>query len=377
MTNKRTVKFGEICREVKVSTKNPLADGYDRYIGLEHLDSGSLKIKRWGIIVEDNPSFTRVFKKGQILFGRRRAYLKKAAIAEFDGICSSDIIVMEPQSEESINKLLPFIIQSDKFWAWAVKNSAGGLSPRTKFKPLAEYTVSIPDKVDSAYTLLSKSEATLSALSDLRKSSDSMLYMSLMSFAGVNARNLREFVDSKVNWKLMRVKDCMEICNNARKPISESDRKLMQGNYPYYGPTGVLDNLDHYNFNGQYVLTGEDGDHFLKFKTMPMTQLVSGKFNVNNHAHVLRGTELVTTEWFYFYFLHTWIYKYLTRQGAGRYKLTKDALGAMEIPVPPRNEQEKLSAYFFNATISKQIVSEKENDSTNLALNLRNELLGV
>ncbi|AGP82748.1 restriction modification system DNA specificity subunit [Alteromonas mediterranea MED64] len=377
MTNKRTVKFGEICREVKISTKDPLADGYDRYIGLEHLDSGSLKIKRWGIIADDNPSFTRVFKKGQILFGRRRAYLKKAAIAEFDGICSGDIIVMEPQSEEGINKLLPFIIQSDKFWAWAVKNSAGGLSPRTKFKSLAEYTVSIPDKVDSAFTLLSKSEATLSALSDLRNSSDSMLYMSLISFAGVNARNLKEFVDSKVNWKLMRVKDCMEICNNARKPISESDRKLIQGNYPYYGPTGVLDHLDHYNFIGQYVLIGEDGDHFLKFKTMPMTQLVSGKFNVNNHAHVLRGTELVTTEWFYFYFLHTWIYKYLTRQGAGRYKLTKDALGAMEIPVPPRNEQEKLNAYFFNATRSKQIVSEKENDSKNLALNLRNELLGV
>ena len=88
------VKFGDICREVKLTTKDPIADGYDKYIGLEHLDSGSLKIKRWGLIAEDNPTFTRVFKKGHILIGKRRPYLKKAAIAEFDGICSSDIIVV-------------------------------------------------------------------------------------------------------------------------------------------------------------------------------------------------------------------------------------------------------------------------------------------
>ena len=78
MSEKQTVKFGDICREVKLTTKDPIADGYERYIGLEHLDSGSLKIKRWGMIAEDNPSFTRVFKKGHILFGKRRPYLKKA-----------------------------------------------------------------------------------------------------------------------------------------------------------------------------------------------------------------------------------------------------------------------------------------------------------
>ncbi|OOF09690.1 type I restriction endonuclease subunit S, partial [Salinivibrio sp. MA427] len=93
MTDKQTIKFGDICKEVKLTTKDPIGDGYERYIGLEHLDSGSLKVKRWGMIAEDSPSFTRVFKKGQLLFGKRRPYLKKAAIAEFDGICSGDIIV--------------------------------------------------------------------------------------------------------------------------------------------------------------------------------------------------------------------------------------------------------------------------------------------
>ncbi|HFQ5339693.1 TPA: restriction endonuclease subunit S [Vibrio vulnificus] len=146
MTDKQTVKFGDICKEVKLTTKDPIGDGYERYIGLEHLDSGSLKIKRWGMIAEDNPSFTRVFKKGQILFGKRRPYLKKAAIAEFDGICSGDIIVMEAKSNLTDKELLPHIIQSKVMWNWAIQNSSGSLSPRTKFSVLKELEITLPDK---------------------------------------------------------------------------------------------------------------------------------------------------------------------------------------------------------------------------------------
>lgn len=138
-SEKQIVKFGDICREVKLTTKDPLADGYDRYIGLEHLDSGSLKIKRWGSVAEDNPSFTRVFKKGQILFGKRRPYLKKAAIAEFDGICSGDIVVIEPKDDWGLPELVPIIFQSNEFWSWAVKTSSGSLSPRTKFSSLSGF----------------------------------------------------------------------------------------------------------------------------------------------------------------------------------------------------------------------------------------------
>ena len=139
MTDKQMVKFGDICKEVKLTTRDPIGDGYERYIGLEHLDSGSLRIKRWGMIADDNPSFSRVFKKGQILFGKRRSYLKKAAIAEFDGICSGDIIVMEATEYDFISDIIPYLIQSEKFWAWAIKTSSGSLSPRTKFSALKEF----------------------------------------------------------------------------------------------------------------------------------------------------------------------------------------------------------------------------------------------
>ncbi|MCG9765165.1 restriction endonuclease subunit S [Vibrio alginolyticus] len=160
MTDKQTVKFGDICKEVKLTTKDPIGDGYERYIGLEHLDSGSLKIKRWGVIAEDSPSFTRVFKKGQILLGKRRPYLKKAAIAEFDGICSGDIIVIEKQADNLLGQYLPFLLKRDDFWEYAVKNSSGSLSPRTKFSALSSFVTEIPneDSLQGVITTLEKLE---------------------------------------------------------------------------------------------------------------------------------------------------------------------------------------------------------------------------
>lgn len=140
----QVVKFGEIAREVKESTKTALADGMEFYVGLEHLDSQSLSILRRGVIAADNPSFTRVFMPGQILFGKRRCYQKKAAVADFKGICSGDIIVMEAIVGEVVPELLPFFVQSDMFFEWAEKTSSGSLSPRTKWKALAELEIHLP-----------------------------------------------------------------------------------------------------------------------------------------------------------------------------------------------------------------------------------------
>ena len=106
-------------------------------------------------------------------------------------------------------------------------------------------------------------------------------------------------------WQIDRVGNSCSICNHLRKPISATVRQTMQGHYPYYGPTRAMDFLDHYRLNGKYALIGEDGDHFLKYANRSMTQLVKGKFNVNNHAHVIQGTQKCSPEWFFFFFQHT------------------------------------------------------------------------
>lgn len=91
-----------------------------------------------------NLSKKQVQEVWQILFGKRRSYQKKAAVADFDGICSGDIIVTEAIPGKIIPELLPFIVQSDMFFDWAVKTSSGSLSPRTKWKALAELEFPLP-----------------------------------------------------------------------------------------------------------------------------------------------------------------------------------------------------------------------------------------
>lgn len=90
----RKVKFGEVVRLSKARCANPLAEGIERFVGLEHLQPGDLRIRSWGNVA-DGTTFTSVFKPGQVLFGKRRAYQRKVAVADFSGVCSGDIYVLE------------------------------------------------------------------------------------------------------------------------------------------------------------------------------------------------------------------------------------------------------------------------------------------
>lgn len=140
----RRVKFGDVAQLSKARSKDPLANGYERYVGLEHLEPGDLRIRKWGNVA-DGTTFTNVFKPGQVLFGKRRAYQRKVAVADFSGVCSGDIYVLESKDASVLlPELLPFICQTDAFFDHAVGTSAGSLSPRTNWKSLANFEFSLP-----------------------------------------------------------------------------------------------------------------------------------------------------------------------------------------------------------------------------------------
>jgi len=172
-----------------------------------------------------------------------------------------------------------------------------------------------------------------------------------------------------IDWKVKSVSKAFNICNNLRLPISEEERKKIRGIYPYYGPTKVQDYINQYKLEGQYVLIGEDGDHFLKWKDLPMTLLIKGRFNVNNHAHIIQGDENLT-EWFFYYFNHKELTPYLTRQGAGRYKLTKESLSKIPILLPSLEEQHVittcLSTWDNSINKTQQLISAKEQQKKGL-----------
>ena len=134
------VRFDQIARECRETFKGSFEG--KPIVGLEHIEPYDMLLKNYDVDVET--TFTKSFKKGQILFGRRRAYQHKACVATIDGICSGDITVIEPIEGKVYPDLLPFIIQNDDFFEHAIKGSNGALSPRVKWEHMANFEFNLP-----------------------------------------------------------------------------------------------------------------------------------------------------------------------------------------------------------------------------------------
>lgn len=168
----RKVKFGDVVQLSKARCADPLAEGIERYVGLEHLEPGDLRIRNWGNVA-DGVTFTSLFKPGQVLFGKRRAYQRKVAVADFAGVCSGDIYVLETKDVNVLlPELLPFICQTDEFFDHAVGTSAGSLSPRTNWTSLADFKFALPpmDEQRRIVEILTATEASAIAYEEAKQS---------------------------------------------------------------------------------------------------------------------------------------------------------------------------------------------------------------
>ena len=138
-------RFDQMATNVNVRIDNPSESGMAHYVGLEHLDADSLKIRRWGT-PDDVEATKLMFKTGDIIFGRRRAYQRKLGVAEFDGICSAHAMVLRAKPDVVLPELLPFFMQSDLFMGRAVEISVGSLSPTINWKTMAVQEFALPPK---------------------------------------------------------------------------------------------------------------------------------------------------------------------------------------------------------------------------------------
>ena len=137
------VKFGELANCINDRVDDPSTAGVDRYVGLEHLDSESLTIRRWGSPEEVESTKLR-FIPGDIIFGKRRAYQRKLAVADFEGICSAHAMVLRAKPAIVLPEFLAFFMQSNLFMERAVEISVGSLSPTINWKTLAQQEFALP-----------------------------------------------------------------------------------------------------------------------------------------------------------------------------------------------------------------------------------------
>ncbi|MBA3532213.1 MAG: DUF262 domain-containing protein [Ardenticatenales bacterium] len=207
----KVVQFGDVVQEITTHERNPLGAGLTRYVGLDHLDTGSLRIKRWGEI-ENGITFTKQFKAGQVLFGKRRVYQRKAAVADFDGLCSSDILVFEADPTRLLPELLPFVVHTDAFFQYALNTSAGSLSPRTKWRDLATFHFPLPplERQRELVDLFQGFEDALAATEE-----------SLAAAIAVERSILFELLEPRIGWKSCRLDTLAEVNGGRQRAPSK------------------------------------------------------------------------------------------------------------------------------------------------------------
>ena len=170
-------RFDEIAIN-STQKKKPTEEDKVYYIGLEHIDPGCFDVVRWGSDVAPTGD-KLLMQKGDVLFGKRRAYQRKVAIAPFDGIFSAHGMVLRPNLKVIDANYFPFFISSDKFMDTAVRISVGGLSPTINWKDLARQEFELPSldeqkvlayKLWAAYRLKEAYKKLLVATDEIVKS---------------------------------------------------------------------------------------------------------------------------------------------------------------------------------------------------------------
>lgn len=142
-------------------------------------------------------------------------------------------------------------------------------------------------------------------------------------------------------WATARLDEIVENLDGRRRPVKSSERAKRAGQYPYYGASGPIDTINEYLFDGNYLLVAEDGANLLSRNT-PIAFPASGRFWVNNHAHVLGTTGRVELRYLQ-HFLNSFDLQFIVT-GSAQPKLTQAALNAIEVPVAPLAEQRRLVA---------------------------------
>ena len=187
------VKFGDVVKEVKINIDRN-TDNHEYFIAGDHMDSENIHITRRGIFEGSDvgPAFIRLFKPGQILYGSRRTYLKKVAVADFEGITSNTTFVLESKDENvMLQGLLPFYMLTDSFTDYSIKKSKGSTNPYILFSDLAQYEFELPDieKQRALLDLLTACDRAKEAYKDLIRKTDDLVKSQFIEMFGAELRH--------------------------------------------------------------------------------------------------------------------------------------------------------------------------------------------
>ena len=242
--------------------------------------------------------------KGDILISNIRPYLKKIWLADSDGGCSTDVLAFRTKNGHSPNYLYALLMQ-DAFFQYMMQGSKGSKMPRGDKNQIMHYSVPTfssfeEENIGNIIVNIERKIALNRQINDNLEAIARQLYdywfvqfdfpnedgKPYRSSGGALVWNEKLKREIPQEWSDCKLKDFINLFDSKRVPLSSKDRGERQGVYPYYGATGIMDYVNDYIFDGDYILLAEDGSTS-DAKGFPIVQYIWGKNWVNNHAHII------------------------------------------------------------------------------------------
>lgn len=357
-------RFDQIAINSKAK-KKPVEEDRHHYIGLEHLDSGSLVVSRWGADVAPKGE-KLLMKKGDVLFGKRRAYQKKVAIAPFDGIFSAHGMVLRPNEEVIDKDFFPMFISSDYFLDTAIGLSVGSLSPTINWKDLARQEFELPsmDKQRELAQVLWAMEETKIGYQQLLADTEEL----------VKSRFVEMFGDFNIElpfqiWKLDCIADIVSGITKGRKTKEKDLREV-----PYMAVSNVKDGyidwttiktimatekeIEQYRIQPNDILMTEGGDPDKVGRGALINEVPEDCIH-QNHIFRVRLNEKVNPTYFEAYLQQPFTKRYFlksAKQTTGIASINMTQLRNTPVIVPPIELQNQFADFVVLTDKSKLVL---------------------
>lgn len=375
----KMVKFGDIAQNVAVRV-DPADAKSDIYVGLEHLDPSTIHLRQWGH-PSDVTGQKLAFKKGDVIFGRRRAYQRKLAIAEFDGICSAHAMVVRAKPKMILPEFLPFFLQSDMFMERAIEISVGSLSPTINWKTLRVQEFPLPpiDEQKRIAEILWAADETVEQWTEAYRQAESALN-------STRSQILQELSQTEA---CVSLKDVGRWVSGGTPSRSRSD--FWNGDFPWVSPKDMKqdvisdseEKLTDTALNGRVTILPSESilivvRGMILAHTFPVA-LTGREVTFNQDMKGIIPNSDFSAEFVFHWFKDnsTRILQATEESTHGTKRLATDVLYGMQIPKPSPAKQEMAVTAFETFRTKLAEISEHIVSSQQMLRSLRNAKAGA